>query len=291
MGMMKKKEVKRMAIGSVVALMSSAIIFSGASQGVKALEVSKKQVVETNYNIPSYDSVIAKTPLDYEQQDYEVKFVGKAQPTAKDLTVAEAAELASQHLWSVFGAKLSGETIEVNYTSATKTQPRAKWEATVKVNDNLSYDVMIDAVTGEIYSVGKRTYHEANIREGLNQELLESHEEYEQIVKDVAEKHQFFTTGIKTIDYISQGYDKNEINNKNANITFQVIAEDGKKAQLTISTYNQELLSIEYDGWLKEAERLEHQLIEESDDVIRFKITDELIKEVERTKTPIIINE
>lgn len=290
--MMIKKEVKRIALGSIVAVISTTVIFSGASLGVKALEVSKNQVVKTNYNIFDNGSTNGKVPLDYERQDYEVKLIGKNQPSENDMKIEEAAELASQNLWRTFRVNLSGQTIEMNYEPASKVQPRATWGATVKINENLSYDFMLDAITGESYWIEKRAYHQADISEGLNKELLQNHEEYQQIVKELVEKYQLLPTKIKAIDYISQGYDRNEINNKNANITFQVTSEDDKKIQLMISTYNKELLSIGYDGWLEEAERLEQRLEKNlHNDAIPLNITDELVKEVEETNTPIIINE
>lgn len=290
--MMNKKEVKKIALGSIVAVISSTVIFSGASLGVKALEVSKNQVVETNYNTLDNGSTNDKVPLDYEQQDYEVKFVGKDQPSENDMNIEETAELASQNLWRTFRVNLSGQTFEMNYEPASKVQPRATWGATVNINENLSYDFMLDAVTGESYWIEKRAYHQVDISEGLNKELLQNHEEYQQIVKELVEEHQLLPTKIKAIDYISQGYDRNEINNKNANITFQATSEDDKKTQLTISTYNKELLSIGYDGWLKEAKRLEQRLEKDlNNDAVPLRITDELVKEVEETNTPIIINE
>lgn len=290
--MMHKKEVKRIAIGSITALVSFTVIFSGVSLGVKAIEASKTEVIETNYNILDNGLTNDQVPEDYEQQDYKVKFVGKDQPTKNDLKIEEAAELTALNVWSIFREDLSGQTIEMDYEPTSKLQPRPVWSASVWINENLSYELLLDAVTGESYWIGKTVYHRENIREGLNMELLNNHEEYQQIVKKVIEKHQLFSTDIETIKYVSQGFEKNEMNNKNANITFEARSKENEKAQLTISTYNKELVSIGYDGWLEAAVRFEKQLEKElNHDAEAFKITEELFKEVEETKTPIIMNE
>lgn len=292
MGLMKKKELKKIIVGAVLAITLSAIFFGGASQVIKAVEIGKKQSVQTNYDTNANETIQDSIPLGYVKQDYEVKNVGKHQSTENDMKMEEAAELASQSFWRTFQVNLRDKTLEMNYEPVSKMQSRATWEATVRINENLSYHYSFDAITGESYWVEKRAYHEADIREGLNKELLKNHEEYIQIAKQLTEEIQILPGKITEIDYISQGYDENELNNKNSNITFHVKSENGQKVQVTISTYNQELLSIGYDGWIEEAERLESMLEEDGDaESIQFKITEELLKEVEETDTPIIMNE
>ena len=52
------------------------------------------------------------------------------------------------------------------------------------------------------------------------------------------------------------------------------------------------MLSVGYDRWLKEAERFEQQLEEEmNENSESITITDQMIKEVEETGSPITINE
>ena len=290
--MTKKKEMKKIVLGSVMAVAATTIIFNGASQTVKALEVGKTQVVGTSYNMLDNGSAKRHVPVDYEQHDYEVKFVGKDQPSVNDMNKEEAAELASQKLWEVFRVNLSGQTLEMSYEPVSKMQQRATWEASVKVHDNLSYDFIVDAVTGESHWIGKRVYHKKDILVGFNKNLLENNQEYQEIVKKLVEEHQLLSNKSVAVDYISQGYDTNEIGNKNPNITFEVTSKNGEKVQLTISTFNKELLSVGYDRWLKEAERLEQQLQEElNEDAKTITITDQLIKEVEETGLPFTINE
>lgn len=292
MSMTKKKEMKKIVLGSVMAVAATTMIFNGASQTVKAFEIGKTQVVETSYNMLANGTTNGHVPVDYEKRDYEVKLVGKDQPSVNDMKKEEAAELASQKLWEVFRVDLSGQALEMSYMPASKVQQRATWEASVKIHDNLSYDFIVDAVTGESHWIGKSVYHKKDIPVGFDKNLLENHEEYQEIVKALVEEHQLLLNKVTAVDYISQGYDTNEIDNKNPNITFEVTSENGEKVQLTISTYNKELLSVGYDRWLKETERFERQLNEElNEDARTISITDQLIKEVEETGLPITINE
>ncbi|MGE8205417.1 hypothetical protein ACQKP0_12700 [Heyndrickxia sp. NPDC080065] len=288
--MEKRNERKKMVLGSVGAITAATLIFGGISQIVKAAEESKTEFVSTSYNLPYVGSLNSNVPVDYVKKDYKIKFVGKDQPTVNDMKMEEAAELASQNLWRIFHVDLSGQTLEMMYSPISTTQLRAIWNVHVKVNDRLSYDFALDAVTGENHSISKWMYHKADIREGMDKNLIKNNEEYQKLAKVAAEKYQLISDKVASVKYISQGYQENEGGAKNSDITFQVRSDKGEIAQLTFSRYNKELLSVEYSSWIKEADRYQKQLEQETKvqdpDIV---ITDELMKKIQENGSPIEI--
>ncbi|MGE6260079.1 hypothetical protein ACQKCU_19735 [Heyndrickxia sporothermodurans] len=288
--MTKGNEKKKMILGSVGAIAATTLVFGGISQIVKAAEVSKTQTVPTSYTLSYVGPVNNTVPEDYVKKDYKVKFIDKDQPTVNDMKMEEAAELASQNLWKIFHVDLSGQTLEMTYSPISTTQVRAIWNVHVKVNDGLFYDVALDAITGENHSISKWVYHRADIRKGIDEKLIESNEEYQELAKAAAEKYQLVSNKVTSVKYISQGFQENKAGAKNSDITFQVKSDKGEIAQLTFSRYNKELLSVEYSSWLKEADRYQRQLGQETKgqepDVV---ITDELLKKVQETGSPIEI--
>ncbi|MDT3425301.1 hypothetical protein J2Z22_000817 [Paenibacillus forsythiae] len=292
MSIVKGKEMKTIAIGAVAAIAAATLVSGGISQTVRAAEVGKTQVVPTSYSVPYSGAAYSNVPADYVKKEYKVKFVGQDQSTVNDLKGEEAAELASQNLWRIFHAELSGQTLEVTYHPISTTNLRATWAVHIKINDTLSYDFALDAVTGENQLVAKRIYHKADIREGMDKTLLKDSQKYQALAKAATEKYQFVSGKVTSVEYISQGFQKNEIGAKNSDITLQVKSDKGEAAQLTFSRYNKELLSVEYNGWLQEAESYQKWIEqEETNQMTNILITDEVIKEVQEKGSPIEIKE
>lgn len=286
----KKNEMKKMVLGAVAAIATTAIVASGISQMVKAAEIGKIQTIPTSYSIPYTDLLNNNVPEDYVKKDYKVKLVGKDQPTANDLNMEAAAELASQNLWRIFQVDLSDQTLEMTYRPVGPTQLRAIWEVNVEINDSLIYHYALDAVTGENHSVAKWVYHNADIQEGMDVDLLINNQEYEELAKAAAEKYQFVSGKVTSVEYAGQGYQESKSGNKNADITFKVKTDQGEIARLTFSRYNQELLTVEFRSWIEETERqeklIEQELKEKAANVI---LTDEMIKEIEENGSPILL--
>ncbi|WP_240418533.1 hypothetical protein [Paenibacillus periandrae] len=290
MSIVKGNEVKKIVLGSVAAIAAVTLVFGGITQMVSAAEVGKTQVVPTSYSIPYKSAVNSSIPADYVKKNYKVKVVGKDQPTANDLQGKEAAELASQNWWQIFDVDLDGQTLELTYNPISTTQPRAIWNVHAKVNDTLSYDFTLDAVTGDHYSIAKRIYHKTDFPVEMDKNLLKDNQEYQALAKAEAEKYQFVAGKVNFVEYISQGFQQNEAGAKNSDITLQVKSDKGEAAQLNFSRYNKELLSVEYNNWLQETERyqklLEQEKKTQTTDVF---LTDEVIKEVQEKGAPIMI--
>lgn len=291
MSMTKGNDTKKMVLGSVAAIAAVTVIFAGIGQVVKAAEIGKKESVPTSYSIPYAGPADSQAPAGYVKKDYKLKFVGTDQPTVNDMKMEEAAELASQNLWRIFQVDLDGRTLEMTYYPTTTTQLRAIWEVHVQINDRLSYTFTLDAVTGENHSIAKRIFHNADIPEGMDKNLLKNHQEYQELAKAAAEKYQLVSGKVTSVEYVSQGYQENNQGAKNSDITFHVKSDKGEVAQVSFSRYNQELLTVEYNNWVKEAERLEKQiekqLKQQAPDVT---LTDEVVKQIEEGGSPIKID-
>ncbi|GIP36063.1 hypothetical protein [Paenibacillus sp. J2TS4] len=287
----KGKEMKKIVLGSVAAIAVTAMVFGGISQTVKAAEFGKTQAIPTNYNIPYAESVNNNVPDDYVKKDYTVKFVGQDQPTVNDMKMEEAAELASQNLWRIFQADLSGQTLEMTYNPISTIQLRPIWEVNVSISDTLSYTFALDAVTGENHSIAKWAYHKADIPEGMDINLLKNNQEYQDLAKAAAEKYQLVSGKVTSVEYRSQGYQTtNDGTAKNADITFQVKSDKGEVARLTFSRYDKDLLTIEYSSWIEETERLEKRIEQElKEKTEEFIITDELMKKIEENGSPMLL--
>lgn len=279
--MAKGNETKKMLFGSVAAIASITLVFGGISQVVKAAELGKTQSVPTSYSVPYTETINSKVPADYVKKDYEVKFAGPDKPSVNDMKMEEAAELASQNLWRIFQVDLDGRTLEMTYYPISTTQLRAIWEANVKINDSLAYSYSLDAVTGESHAIAKWVYHNADIPEGMDANLLKNNEAYQALAKEAAEKYQVVSGKVTSVEYSSQGFQENKAGARNADIAFKVKSDSGETAQLSFSRYNQELLTIEYSSWVEETERrekqIEQELKERASDVT---ITEEMLKKV-----------
>lgn len=283
------KETRTIVLGSIAAIAAATIVFGGISQTVKAVEVGKTEWVPTSYSVPYTEAVNDNAPEGYVKQEYDVKFVGEDQPTANDMKMEEAAELASQNWWRIFQVDLSGRTLEMTYNPIRTTQLRAIWSVNVKIDDQLSYEFALDAVTGENHSIAKRAYHHADIREGMDTSLIKNNKEYQELAKAAAETYKLVSGKVASVEYASQGFQQNRGGAKNADITFRVKSDQGEGAQISFSRYNQELLTVEYSSWLEEAERLERRIEQELKAQASVEIlADHLFRKMEDNGIPVL---
>ncbi|WP_159882045.1 hypothetical protein [Paenibacillus puerhi] len=300
MGLDRGNEMKTIVLGSVAAIAAATLVFGVLSQTVKGAESAKTQAVPTRYSIPYTGAGNSDLPPDYVKKEYQVKLVGKDQPTVNDLKLEEAAELAAQQLWRVFAVDLSDRTLEMTYNPASTTQQRAIWSVAVKISDTLLYEYALDAVTGEHHLVAKRIYHHADIPEGMDKSLITNHEEYQALAKKAAEAYRLVSDKVAAVEYISQGYQEDRAGAKNSSITLQVKSDKGEVAQLSFSRYNQELLAVEFSSWLKEAEAYqvpgepELKALDLAEQRVRERTPDLLfdektLKEVRESGKPILI--
>ncbi|KNF09082.1 hypothetical protein CLPU_4c01280 [Gottschalkia purinilytica] len=261
--MIKGSNLKKVVIGTVAAIGTCTLSFSGLTQSVKAEVVNKTKIIPTAYSSSVSKVKKSVVPLGYVKATYNVE-IGEysEKPTAKDMSAEEAAELGAQNLWKIFGVDLSGKTIEMTYSAATSDQPRAQWEGIITIDENLLYSFTVDSVTGEHRSTSQSRYWTGNINVGMDMDLVKDSSKYIALAKEAAKKYQLVSGQVVSAEYSSQSYISNDIG-KNPGISIIVKSDNGQEAQLTFSRYNQELLSVEFDSWVKEAKILEEKIEKE----------------------------
>lgn len=252
----KGHQTKKLLFGSLAVIAVTTLAFGGISQWVKAAEIGKTEVVPTSYSLPSSHEVNSQVPEHFEKRDYHIKFVGNDQPTPNDLDMKQAAELASQHWWRIFQLDVSGKTLEVSYSPVSDTQQRARWNVRVEIHEDLAYDFSVDAITGENHAISRWIYYDAEIPEGMDVSLIHNNQPYQELAKEAATKYQLLSGEVTAVEYAGQAYFTSRTGAKNASISFRVTSDTGEEIQISFSRYNQELLSVEFGSWLKEADEL-----------------------------------
>ncbi|RUS48880.1 hypothetical protein [Cohnella sp. AR92] len=248
----KGKELKTIVLGTAAAITACTLVFGGLAQGAKAAETNKTTSVATSYSAPVVQTAKESLPSGYVKADYQVKLHDlSGQGTANDLGMSEAAELGAQNLWTLFQADLKGKTIVMSYHPATALDPRATWYGEVAEADGQSYTFEVDAVTGDPRVAHQGQYWKNAGSLGLDKKLLKQHDDFTKLAKEMAENHKLVPGKFASVEYVSQGYTSSNYGS-NPDITFMVKSEGGERAQLTFSRYNKQLLSVEYDGWLKD---------------------------------------
>ncbi len=66
-----------------------------------------------------------------------------------------------------------------------------------------------------------------------------------------------------SVEYSGQGYQENQLGDKNTEISFQVRSDKGEVVQISFSRYNKELLMLGYNSWVKEVELQEKRIEQE----------------------------
>ena len=86
----------------------------------------------------------------------------------------------------------------------------------------------------------------------------------------MAAKFHLVAGQIVAAEYYGQGYTSFK-SGVNPDITMSVKSDTGQEAHLTFSRYNQELLGVEYDPWVKDAQVYEAQMEKEMQQSTRHK--------------------
>ncbi|MGS0763766.1 hypothetical protein [Syntrophomonas curvata] len=256
-------QLKKVALGTAAIIGICALVFSGITQVAKASLVNQTNTIPTAYSTTGSHSEQHAIPEGYAKASYQVKlseFSGR--PGDKDMSMEEAAELGAQNLWRFFKVNLDGKTIEMSYTANSSFNPRAEWMGIIFNGEVPSYSFLVDAVTGEYRAVGQSKYWSGDINVGMDQTLIKNHRQYAALARAAAEKFQLVSGKIVAADYYGQGYTyfKQSVN---PDITMTVKSDSGQEARITFSRYNQELLGVEYDPWVKDAKVYEAQMEKE----------------------------
>lgn len=248
----RRKEFKMIVSGTAAAITACTLVFGGMAQAAKTTELNKLTSVPTSYSAPVVQTEKTSLPTGYVKADYQVKLHDlSGQGTTMDLKMSEAVELGAQNLWELFQAELNGKTIVMSYHPATEHAPRAVWYGEVAEAAGQSYTFEVDAVTGEPRVAHQGKYWKDAGSLGLDKDLLKQHDDFAKLAKEIAENHTLVAGEVASVEYVSQGHTSSNYGS-NPDITFMVKSEGGERAQLTFSRYNKQLLSVEYDGWLKD---------------------------------------
>lgn len=277
------KNLKKVLVGTVAAIGICTMSFIGITNSVKAVVVNKTEIISTKYSATDSTLKDSNVPNGYVKAEYQVVLSKySAKTTSKDMSAQAAAELGVQDLWRLFGVDMNGKTVEMCYTAASSTQPRALWEGIITIDKNLNYWFTVDAITGEHQTTGQNKYWSSDINVGFDKSIEKNPDKYLTLAKEVTEKYKLVSGKVVSTEYIGQGYiSNNDGSAKNPQIDIMVTSDNGQRAQLTFSSYNQEFLQVSYDSCVKDMKAFEEQCrieaLEQSKngDVIDFVISDE----------------
>lgn len=251
-------KMKRLLV-AVAILGGSTMAFQGFTKIATAAEYNKTSIVPTSYNVSTETSVKESkdiVPKGYQKANYTVRDINleyyrDKEPTSKDISKEEAAELGAQALWSVFGINLEGQVIEMGYQpvrddSDEFTYPRAMWEGSIFINGygKGSHGFEIDAVTGEVLTLFNGRELEGDIKGGLDIGLQNKEGgDYKTLAKETAEKLNLVHGTVASVIYNSQGSTGND-----PDISFFVKGQNGEIGYLQFSRYDNTLLNVSYNG-------------------------------------------
>lgn len=246
----KQKNSKKrnfMAVAATVLAVSGigAGVFSMIAEASVQGGLSKVEEIPTSYHVPAAASV-PEIPEEVTEVNYHVSMseMNKEEPTAIDLSMEEAAALGVKYLEEIMDFDAEGADVYMIYNSGTITFPRAFWSGDVRfgeqvLTDDDTWSFFIDAVTGELFNIGCTETLDVDVPLGYDTSLETNYGIYAEAAKELAERCNLMNGPVVSVEYGSQGYGSN-----NPDISVEVNGENGKKAIVTFSRYNQRLLGI-----------------------------------------------
>lgn len=262
-----KKESGKLILGALVAITACTLLFNMLAEGVMAAELGKTEKVATNYSVIPV-AAARGVPSGYKKAGYTAipdPLNMEMKPTAKDITLEEAAELGAQILWEIWGVELEGATFYMGYNPGTDTFPRAFWSGDVRFGAREKpdgtpgihgYGFMLDAVTGDRFSgVWERTLP-VSVPLGPDADLAKNPQPYIGLARELSEKHHFVRGGVQSCEYGGQGYSNND-----PLIMISVAGADGGKAVLTFSRYDEKFMGVIYPDSLNITEAAQEKYL------------------------------
>lgn len=166
------------------------------------------------------------------------------EPTSIDLTMEEAAALGMKYLEDIMGFDREGANVYMCYNSGTETFPRAFWDGDVRfgeevLTDDDTWHFFIDAVTGELFTIGCTETLDVDVPLGYDASLETNYGVYAELAKEVAKRCNLVGGPVREVKYGTQGCSSN-----NPDITMEVYGEGGQMAILSYSRYNQRFLGL-----------------------------------------------
>lgn len=255
---MKQKNILKVTAAAIAIIGAGTILFYAASEVTLAANDGKVEKVPTTYQVA--DSLDTTVPMAAESG--EEKETGKETaketvnytlclddlntetPTDTDLTMEEAAEIGTQKLKDIFGLDAEGAYVYMSYCSGTETFPRPFWYGDVlfekeKRPESTSWYYSMDAVTGELFTIGYSRQLDVNVSLAYDAALEKDYSVYAELAKKKAEECKLFDCPIDRVEYNCQGYGGND-----PTIAMDVIGENGKIFNLDFSRYDQTFLGF-----------------------------------------------
>ncbi|MED1915086.1 hypothetical protein P4V64_07200 [Bacillus thuringiensis] len=236
-------KVKQTILAATAIIGTSTLLFQGFVQVVTASDFNKTNTIPTsyaNYAVTSSQTPQNSLPPGYKKANYTVNAMNNQKPTSKDLTKEAAAEIGAKALWGMYALSLEGKVVEMRYQQPREDLPRAQWYGEVKINDKLNYYFMIDAVTGEYFSMFReRTFIE---KETYDEELAKNPQEYVDLAKKAAEKFNIVNGPVKSAVYKIQSM----VENNDPIISVEITGENGEIATVYIARRDKEFIGATY---------------------------------------------
>lgn len=273
------KNLKKTVMAATLIIGASTMMFQGLTQVAVAAVYNKTDTIPTSYVACAKGAFQVILPEGYTKANYKVgtidlEYYKNNVPTEKDLTKEDAAELAAQYIWQVYGVDLEGQTIEMGYDTNTEVNPHPKWDADVFMKGQgyhegyrvKLYEVIIDSVTGELFSIGMDRTLEAKVNANPESSIDESESgEFAVKAKELAKKYDIVHSDIESINCTGQGasFPTNEIGTYgDPTIDYEIHGANGEVAFLSLSRYDKRLLGITFNGqakydllWIKELDK------------------------------------
>lgn len=206
-------------------------------------EYASNQSAGSNGNVTS--------PENFEV-DYKVILEeGSPKADANAVSADEVAEAGVQDLKRQYGLDSKDKTISMYYCPIGDTSVRAEWLGNVLNSGDIEYYFSIDAVTGNISSSCRNIKLNKKVNVAFDKSLMEDFSEYEELTIKAIKDYNILPEEVVSVEYISQGYTLD-----NPDIQLTAVDANGNEAQLSFSRYNQELLQVCYDIWVKMAKLL-----------------------------------
>lgn len=245
--------LQKSALGAAAVIISATAVFGTVVHSVKASELSKKEVVKTEYasNQSAVSSENITSPENF-VVDYKVILEeGSPKADANAVSADEAAKAGVQDLKRLYGLDSKGKTISMYYCPIGDTSVRAEWLGNVLNSGDIEYYFSIDAVTGNIGSSCRNIKLNKKVNVAFDKSLMEDSSEYKELTIKAIEDYNILPEKVVSVEYISQGYTLD-----NPDIQMTAVDASGNEAQLSFSRYDQELLQVCYDNWVKMAKLL-----------------------------------
>lgn len=245
----KRNSKKRnfLAVAAAVLTVSGigAGVFSMMAEASVQGGLSKVEEIPTSYHVPAAASV-PEIPEEVTEVNYHVSMseMNTEEPTAIDLSMEEAAALGVKYLKEIMDFDAEGADVYMIYNSGTITFPRAFWSGDVRfgeqvLTDDDTWSFFIDAVTGELFNIGCTETLDVDVPLEYDSSLETNYGIYAEAARELAERCNLMDGPVVSVEYGGQGYGSN-----NPDISVEVNGENGKKAIVTFSRYNQRLLGI-----------------------------------------------